>query len=228
MTPMKNTLLSVVALVCAAEVGVHLVRRLRHEPSMTPAQAQVASANTSANRERKVEQKHVARDATTQALSPDRASIDRSVLDRSALLESLEKAPSESQGDDENGETATAKANSNTNLSRNPFVPLSYNGKRQLDDLSPLTSTELSDMRLAAVIKDSAGDYSASVETKQGRNLIVKRGAHIGTRGGQVVQITSSRVIISELIQDQLGKKSVRFRELAMRAPPPTSGLTSR
>jgi len=99
-------------------------------------------------------------------------------------------------------------------------------GPRVLIDQARLTSIEIADMRLAAVAKDASGDYSATVETKQGANLLVKRGAHIGTRGGQVVQITPSRVIISEIKQDTLGKKSVRFSELAVKVSPATSGLT--
>ena len=221
---MKQTLLSVVALVCVAEVGAHIVRHFRHAPPATASNAQATSEIAPSSSNKKLSQKSATRDAATQTLSPDRASIDRS-----ALLSSLEKEPAAPQAKTDSTNAGPQDPTADIASARDPFVPFSsLSKKRDVDTASPLTSTELADMRLAAVIKDSAGDFAASVETKQGKNFIVKRGAHIGTRGGQVVEITSSRVIISELTQDQMGKKSVRFRELAMRTPPPTAGLTLR
>lgn len=111
---------------------------------------------------------------------------------------------------------------------RDPFVPYySLNKSAPPNPNAPLTSFELSDLRVAAIIKDSAGAYAASIETKSGKNFIVKRGIQIGTRGGQIVEISPAKVIISEVLKDTAGKKRVQFYEMTLRSTKPTEGMTA-
>ncbi len=111
---------------------------------------------------------------------------------------------------------------------RDPFVPYySLNKSTSPNPNAPLTAFELSDLRVAAIIKDSAGSYAASIETKTGKNFIVKRGIQIGTRGGQIVEISPSKVIISEVLKDTSGNKRVQFFEMTLRSTKPTEGMTA-
>jgi Tfp pilus assembly protein PilP len=111
---------------------------------------------------------------------------------------------------------------------RDPFVPYySLNKSAPPNPNAPLTSFELRDLRVAAIIKDSEGAYAASIETKSGKNFIVKRGIQIGTHGGQIVEISPAKVIISEVLKDTSGKKRVEFNELALHVTKPTEGMTA-
>lgn len=111
---------------------------------------------------------------------------------------------------------------------RDPFVPYySLNKSQSPNPNAPLTAFDLSDLRVAAIIKDSAGSHSASIETNSGKSFIVKRGIQIGTRGGQIVDITSSKVIVSEILKDTSGKRKVRFYEMTLRSTKPPEGMTA-
>lgn len=111
---------------------------------------------------------------------------------------------------------------------RDPFVPYySLNKSDAPNPNAPLTAFDLTDLRVAAIIKDSAGSYAASIETKSGKNFIVKRGIQIGTRGGQIVEISPSKVIVSEVLKDNAGKRRVQFYEMALRSTKPTDGMTA-
>jgi Tfp pilus assembly protein PilP len=111
---------------------------------------------------------------------------------------------------------------------RDPFVPYySLNKSEAPNPNAPLTAFDLTDLRVAAIIKDSAGSYTASIETKSGKNFIVKRGIQIGTRGGQIVEIAPSKVIVSEVLKDNAGKRRVQFYEMALRSTKPPEGMTA-
>ncbi len=111
---------------------------------------------------------------------------------------------------------------------RDPFVPYySLNKSESPNPNAPLTAFDLTDLRVAAIIKDSAGSYAASIETKTGKSFIVKRGIQIGTRGGQIVEISPSKVIVSEVLKDAAGKRRVQFYEMALRSTKPTDGMTA-
>lgn len=115
-----------------------------------------------------------------------------------------------------------------SNQKRDPFVPFySLNESQAPNPNAPLTSFDLGELRVTAIIKDSAGSYSASIETKSGKNFIVKRGIQIGTRGGQIVDISSSKVIVSELLKDNTGKRRVQFYEMTLRSTKPVEGMTA-
>ncbi|MEY4701377.1 MAG: hypothetical protein RL326_1564 [Pseudomonadota bacterium] len=111
---------------------------------------------------------------------------------------------------------------------RDPFVPYYALNKSQAPNPNaPLTAFDVTELRVAAIIKDSAGSYAASIETKSGKNFIVKRGIQIGTRGGQIVEINPSKVIVSEVLKDNAGKRRVQFYEMALRSTKPTEGMTA-
>jgi Tfp pilus assembly protein PilP len=151
------------------------------------------------------------------APAADAASRDRASIDRAAIIDPSIHSPSVQQ-------PSTAQPITEViNEERDPFVPYySINRNRDINDLSPLTQMDISELRLAAVIKDPTGSYAAAVQNQQGLSFILKRGARIGNRGGQVVEITSSKIIVSEIVQNAVGKKAAHFREIAMKTPADT------
>jgi hypothetical protein len=83
--------------------------------------------------------------------------------------------------------------------SRDPFVPFFSIRDRNRGGKTPaITDYELSELRLAAIISDSYGKRSASVEASDGKSFIVKVGSVIGDNGGEIKEITSSKIVISE------------------------------
>jgi Tfp pilus assembly protein PilP len=82
---------------------------------------------------------------------------------------------------------------------RDPFVP-SYSvvAKENPSHLAPLTSYELSQLRVSAIIGDSDGNRMASVETVSGGIFIVRPGTPVGKNGGTVRAITGRSVVIAE------------------------------
>lgn len=207
---MRQTLASLLAIACMGQLGLTILHKAGYQialaqtsPSQPAAEPRVESA--------KPQQLPQAIEApTTDSSSRDRASIDRAAivapLERNEIIK--KSIPTEQSAPSILEE-------------RDPFVPYySINKDRSFDETIPLTQIDISDLRLAAVIKDPKGTYAAAVQTQQGRSFILKRGARIGNRGGQVVEITASKVIISEIVQNSVGKKAVHFREIAMKTPP--------
>ena len=45
--------------------------------------------------------------------------------------------------------------------------------------------------------------------------------------GGQIVEISPSKVIVSEVLKDAAGKRRVQFYEMALRSTKPTDGMTA-
>jgi Tfp pilus assembly protein PilP len=83
--------------------------------------------------------------------------------------------------------------------SRDPFVPFfSLRNRDRGGNAVALTDYGLSEMRVAAIISDSSGNRSASVETSDGKSFIVKVGSLIGDNGGEIKEISQGKLVISE------------------------------
>jgi Tfp pilus assembly protein PilP len=213
---MKQFLASLLAIACLAQLGLTVMHRAGYQIAIAqsnalPAASQPSEATTKEERQSP---------QSIQAPASDASSRDRASIDRAAIIDPSRQTPSTQQPRPAQPSTEVI------NEERDPFVPYySINRNRDSNDLSPLTQIDISELRLAAVIKDSTGSYAAAVQNAQGRNFILKRGARIGNRGGQVVEITSSKVIISEIQHNAVGKKTAHFREIAMKTAPDTKSL---
>jgi hypothetical protein len=110
---------------------------------------------------------------------------------------------------------------------RDPFVPFfSIRSGAQGDSAHPLTGYDLSELRVAAIIGDAAGNRSASVQASDGKNFIVKVGAKIGENGGRVESITATSIVISEPSHSSVGDEGAVIKELSLKTyPTPASAL---
>lgn len=199
---MRNFLLMTVAVLGLTQLVMSITMYVRHAPLTESSQtAEVIAAP-----------------ATTE-----QASVVRAPADRSSSAATTGTEPKKLSADLEE----RARLDISTEK-RDPFVPFySLNKSQAPNPNAPLTAFDLSELRVAAIIKDSAGSHSASIETNSGKSFIVKRGIQIGTRGGQIVDITSSKVIVSEILKDTAGKRKVQFYEMTLRSTKPTEGMTA-
>ncbi len=196
---MKNFLLMTIAALGLTQLVISVTMYVRHAPLHESADSATTDSapRTHNNEPDTITAQHEARLATTAAKPLSHDQDERARLDMSGKK-------------------------------RDPFVPyysLSPSGAPNPN--APLTAYDLTELRVAAIIKDSAGSYSASIETKSGKNFIVKRGIQIGTRGGQIVDISPAKVIVSEIVKDSTGKRSAQFYEMALRSTKPTDGMTA-
>ena len=82
---------------------------------------------------------------------------------------------------------------------QDPFVPFySITAETSLDRLAPLTSYELSQLRVSAIIGDAQNNRIASVETVSGGIFIVRPGTPVGKHGGTIQAITEQDILIAE------------------------------
>lgn len=85
----------------------------------------------------------------------------------------------------------------------------------QTTPLTPLQKMELSQLKLVAVVM--ANDNTrALVEDSTGMGYIVQVGTLMGTRGGQVVGIQPDKIEVKEFVQNYLGEKKSRIKELKL------------
>lgn len=100
---------------------------------------------------------------------------------------------------------------------RDPFVPFfKVRGDEVGGAKGELTSYELDQLKVTAVIRTAVGTSSASLESRDGRSFIVRPGTKIGVRGGTVEEITSSGVVVVREVGGIDGVTVVR-RELGLR-----------
>jgi Tfp pilus assembly protein PilP len=112
---------------------------------------------------------------------------------------------------------------------RDPFVPFfSVKGSaKEADPANPLTSYDLSELRVVAIVRSSQGITSASVETKDGKSFIVKNGTKIGPYGGTVSNISATTIYIEEPSSSLLGDSTKATREISLKTPPLPGGIVN-
>ncbi len=117
----------------------------------------------------------------------------------------------------------------NAPVTRDPFVPFfSIRSGTRKDNPNPLTDYDLAELRVAAIIGDSAGNRSASIETSDGKSFIVKVGTKIGSNGGRIESITATTIVISEPADSGVGNQSAITKELSLKSyPTPPSGIAN-
>jgi len=124
----------------------------------------------------------------------------------------------------------TSETNSEKNTApRDPFVPFfAIRSKGHADAAHPLTNYSIEQLRVTAIIGDSAGNRSASVEAHDGKSFIVRVGARIGENGGRVDRITPTTIVILEPSDSATGLEGAATKELSLKTyPTPPSGLAN-
>jgi Tfp pilus assembly protein PilP len=102
-----------------------------------------------------------------------------------------------------------------------PFLPaegfLESKGDKK-NRVLPLEQFELSDYELVGIISGS-GLKKAMIQDPSGKGYLVQVGTTIGKRGGRIIRIADREVVIEEIFQDFLGRKSVR--QVSLKLPQP-------
>jgi type IV pilus assembly protein PilP len=111
-----------------------------------------------------------------------------------------------------------------------PFEPLFKAQPQALDEeapegqrkrrtpQTPLERVALSQIKLSAILRSSAGNR-ALVEDASGKGYVIKKGTYIGLNAGQVIQIEKDRVIIEEEVENLMGELIVQNTELKLQKP---------
>lgn len=102
---------------------------------------------------------------------------------------------------------------------RDPFQPFDFAPKAEPEDesKSPLERLDVNQFKLTAVLNDLNGIPTALVENSLGKGFSIKKGAKIGIRGGEVVDIRPDRIVIVETTTDFTGKSKSKTIELRLR-----------
>jgi Tfp pilus assembly protein PilP len=102
-----------------------------------------------------------------------------------------------------------------------PFLPaeilLDSRGRKKTKVL-PLEQFEISDYELVGIVTGS-GIKKAMIQDLSGKGYLVQIGTTIGKRGGKIIRIAEREVVIEEVFQDFLGRKSVR--KVSLKLPQP-------
>jgi type IV pilus assembly protein PilP len=99
-----------------------------------------------------------------------------------------------------------------------PQVELSDGTRKRRTPQTPLERVALSQIKLSAIMRSSAGNR-ALVEDATGKGYVIKKGTFIGLNAGQVIQIEKDRVIIEEEIENLMGELVVQNIELKLQKP---------
>lgn len=92
---------------------------------------------------------------------------------------------------------------------RDPFQPPRSREDSAVegDTSHPLLQTDISQLRLTAIIRDQQGSLKGSIETPSGRGFIVTEGTRIGRYEGTVTSISPEGIVIKEPDQPATGRK---------------------
>ena len=96
-----------------------------------------------------------------------------------------------------------------------PEVSASVKAQKPKRILTPLEKIDLSQIKLVAVI-EMKGKTIAMVEESSGKGYEVGVGTYIGRNEGRVAEITSSSIIVRELIRDFQGRMKEREQEIKL------------
>lgn len=219
---MNQRLVIFIAVVCIAQLGVTVFQHVEQRPGGRAPRAQVTKSMRTTPTP----------GADLDAPITDRASLRSISAEDVAPVATAAPTPASHGGAAQQAPVVAALLNSpnqdsSAPLARDPFVPF-YAVRKESDssNTNPLTRFELKELRLAAVIRDPAGSHSALVETNQGKTFIVKKGHKIGSRGGEISEITPSKILITEPAQDGLGRRPALTQELSMKSAPKPEGMT--
>jgi Tfp pilus assembly protein PilP len=84
---------------------------------------------------------------------------------------------------------------------------------------SPIEMVDLTQLKLTGVILAPSGNR-ALVQDATGKGYVVQKGTYIGNREGQVTEVLSDRLIVSEKTRDDLGRPVTEAREIKLPKPP--------
>lgn len=227
----KQRIITLVAVLCLAQLAVITSRQLQDETSdLQRLRAHVESFTSSITKLFLVGSDSSTRSQSTrnsQGTAP-------SLTHPSELAPTFLKDDAPSAQPAPKPVSALAAKPSETNSERNsaprdPFVPFfAIRSKGHADAAHPLTNYSIEQLRVTAIIGDSAGNRSASVETHDGKSFIVRVGARIGENGGRVDRITPTTIVILEPSDSATGLERPATKELSLKTyPTPPSGLAN-
>jgi type IV pilus assembly protein PilP len=99
-----------------------------------------------------------------------------------------------------------------------PQMEVSDGDRKRRTPQTPLERVALSQVKLSAIMRSSAGNR-ALVEDATGKGYVIKKGTYIGLNAGQVIQIEKDRVVIEEEIENLMGELIVQNTELKLQKP---------
>lgn len=98
---------------------------------------------------------------------------------------------------------------------RDPFRPFDMSPKLP-PGATALERYDIGQLKLTAVL-NIGGEPTANVENAAGKGFLVKKGAKIGLKGGEVVEILQDKLLILETETDFTGQAKTRTIELKLR-----------
>jgi type IV pilus assembly protein PilP len=84
---------------------------------------------------------------------------------------------------------------------------------------SPIEMVDLSQLKLTGVILAPSGNR-ALVQDATGKGYVIQKGTYVGNREGQVTDILSDRLIVTEKTRDDRGRPVTEAREIKLPKPP--------
>lgn len=239
----KQRFLFVVAVLCLAQLGIIVSQQLQEKDSdLNTLRDGLQSASGVVSSLLAGDQSSTNDGLSLNKSQSSRASDKGAITSQPARATTGELAPTLLHNEDTNGRTAQqgaehsqpqgvkasvrdpAKAES---TARDPFVPFfSIRSNARGDNPYPLTEYDISELRVAAIVSDAAGNRSASVEALGEKSFIVKVGTKIGKNGGRVESISATTITISEPTTSTFNGQGLAIKELSLKTyPTPLSAL---
>lgn len=100
-----------------------------------------------------------------------------------------------------------------------PKAPLKKK-KKAFVARTPLQTMDISQFKLVAIIRGDKSGSRALVEESSGKGYVVVVGTEIGNKGGKIIAIDKTRLVVEEEDEDIYGKNVINKRELEMQKPP--------
>jgi type IV pilus assembly protein PilP len=110
---------------------------------------------------------------------------------------------------------------------RDPFRPFEVKPQGVDENKTPLERFDIGQFKLTAVL-NLGNEPTANVELSDGKGFLIRKGTKIGVNNGEVVDITTDKVIILENFVDFTGQKTSKTVEMNLRAKEKTSGQGAR
>lgn len=222
----KQRLITIVAILCLAQLAVIASRQLQDSGSdLNVLRATIESfaariADLFSGSQADISREKSAKNQGGSKTNPIRSGeLVPSMADASDLTSDKASKASNAEARASREKEPEAKKDTST---RDPFVPFfSIRNNSRSDSSVSLTEYDVSELRVAAIVSDAAGNRSASVEATDGKSFIVRVGTKIGENGGRVENITSTTIVISEPAGSTFGSQGAVTKELSLKTNPP-------
>lgn len=103
---------------------------------------------------------------------------------------------------------------------RDPFASIISLARKKMSvekkSTNPIENFDVTDFKLLGVIYDGK-KYYASVVLPDNKAYTLTKGMKVGIHGGNIMDITSDKLVIREYITDFMGKKEPKYTEIKLR-----------